>query len=200
MSEEERIDALVKVINRLTVLTILILFIVASSIYFFNDIEKIKDRFSYLSTLVFISGVIGGFVSLQQRLHRISDEELILLSKSLFAIAVVPINGGIFAYTLMLMFMGKIVQGNLFPTFPDMNIYDIASFKAWLMYSLPINGADMAKLLFWSFVAGFSERFVPRMINATVGSRTKSNMASKNQDNTANDMTPKSPKKEEKNG
>lgn len=29
----------------------------------------------------------------------------------------------------------------------------------------PSSGPDLAKLLFWSFVAGFSERFVPQLIS-----------------------------------
>jgi len=181
MNDEEKSKALAKVINRLTISTIFILVIIATSVYFFNDIEKMQDRFSYLTALVFTTGLVGGFVSLQQRLHKIEDEELMLLSKSILSIAVIPINGGIFAYILMLMFMGKIIQGELFPTFPDIDIFDLQTFKIWLMYSFPMSGAGMAKLLFWSFVAGFSERFVPRMINATVGS-VRSKNSKKNED------------------
>jgi hypothetical protein len=29
----------------------------------------------------------------------------------------------------------------------------------------PASGQDLAKLLFWSFVAGFSERFVPQILD-----------------------------------
>ncbi len=38
------------------------------------------------------------------------------------------------------------------------------SFTAWLINAFPETGKDVAKLLFWSFVAGFSERFVPQII------------------------------------
>ena len=33
-----------------------------------------------------------------------------------------------------------------------------------LTKTYPSTGPDLAKLLFWSFVAGFSERFVPQII------------------------------------
>jgi hypothetical protein len=34
----------------------------------------------------------------------------------------------------------------------------------FLTTAYPSQGADLAKLVFWSFVAGFSERFVPQII------------------------------------
>jgi hypothetical protein len=43
----------------------------------------------------------------------------------------------------------------------------VTSFTAWLTQTFPASGTDIAKLLFWSFVAGFSERFVPQIIRKT---------------------------------
>jgi hypothetical protein len=34
-----------------------------------------------------------------------------------------------------------------------------------LQKTYPLTGPDLAKLIFWSFVAGFAERFVPQIIS-----------------------------------
>ena len=53
-------------------------------------------------------------------------------------------------------FIGGLVQGSLFPTFGDSGLRWIA-----LRFSVE----DWAKLLVWSFIAGFSERLVPEILN-----------------------------------
>jgi len=138
-----------------------------------------KDKkHTHLLLLVFTAGLLGGFVSIQQRLPTIKDEELKTLSTSWFSITLIPINGGIFSLVLLLMFAGNILQGDLFPAYPDapqfaINNYD--SFRMWLISAYPTHGEEVAKLLFWSFVAGFSERFVPQIISS------KANGIGKNQ-------------------
>jgi hypothetical protein len=37
----------------------------------------------------------------------------------------------------------------------------------------PTAGADFAKLIFWSFIAGFSERFVPQIISKASSDQEK---------------------------
>jgi hypothetical protein len=51
----------------------------------------------------------------------------------------------------------------------------------------PATGADVAKFLFWSFVAGFSERFVPQILDQA--QREAPNGA---QQRTGSDITPTS--------
>lgn len=133
-----------------------------------NPAPTEDNRSSYLIVLVFIAGLLGGFVSIQQRLPKISLEELKVLSSSWVSITLIPINGGIFALVLMLVFAGNILQGQFFPTYPDtFHIHDTTSFYYWLAHDFPVNGTDVAKLLFWSFAAGFSERLVPQIIRRT---------------------------------
>lgn len=126
-----------------------------------------------ISWLVFECGIIGGFVSIQQRLRKIDPEELKLLSESWATILVIPIYGGIFSLVLYVLFLAGLVQGHLFPSFyiPDFSIppstEDVVSF---LSQTYPSQGSDMAKLMFWSFVSGFSERFVPQIIHKVANS------------------------------
>jgi hypothetical protein len=59
-------------------------------------------------------------------------------------ILVSPILGAVFAIILYFFFAGGLVTGSLFPEF-----------------KLPLDGINVAKLVIWSFIAGFAERFVP---------------------------------------
>ncbi|MEN3976896.1 hypothetical protein [Emcibacter sp. SYSU 3D8] len=122
-----------------------------------------------LTPLAFACGIIGGFVSMQQRLRKVPPEELRLLAGSWFQVVLVPIFGGIFALVLYCMFLGGILAGNLFPVFyvpaPDHAPPDSSFMIEVLVRTYPEKGADLAKFIFWSFVAGFSERLVPQFID-----------------------------------
>lgn len=122
-----------------------------------------------VSWACFACGLLGGFVSIQQRLKKFGDEELYLLSKSWFQILLIPVYGGIFALVLYLGFLSKVIEGSLFPHFasPPFSepIPTTEDIKNFFSQTYPATGADLAKLLFWSFVAGFSERFVPQIID-----------------------------------
>jgi hypothetical protein len=120
-----------------------------------------------VSWACFGCGLLGGFVSIQQRLRTLSDEELGLLSQSWFQIALIPIYGGLFALVLYVGFLSKIVDGPLFPQFtfrPFAEPSTTEDVVIFLSQTYPKSGPDLAKLLFWCFVAGFSERFVPQII------------------------------------
>ena len=121
-----------------------------------------------VSWAVFVCGILGGFVSIQQRVKTVTDQELRLLTRSWFQILLIPIFGGLFALVLYSLFLSGIISGHMFPWFyipePHGNP-DNAYIVSFLTETYPATGQDMAKLLFWSFVAGFSERFVPQVIN-----------------------------------
>ena len=129
--------------------------------YFFNQ------RFM-MTWAGFVCGIIGGFVSIQQRIKRVSQEELELLTKSWFQILLVPIFGGVFALVLYVIFLSGIISGNMFPQFyvpePSNGVPDNQFMIALFTQTYPMTGQDFAKFLFWSFVAGFSERLVPQII------------------------------------
>jgi hypothetical protein len=63
--------------------------------------------------------------------------------------------GAIFAFILTLIFVADFIGGRLFPE-PD------------LFYRIIYVHPAFAKLLIWSFIAGFSERFVPNILNNLV--------------------------------
>jgi hypothetical protein len=123
-----------------------------------------------LTLIAFTCGIIGGFVSMQQRIRKLSEEEIALLAESFFQIVLVPIFGGVFALVLYCMFLSGILSGHLFPTFfmpsPPPDGPDTAFISSLLLKTYPATGPDLAKFLFWSFVAGFSERFVPQFVTS----------------------------------
>lgn len=177
MAKEERQIHLQLVTRKLVGLTIIPLLIIFVVGYFYID-----DNGSgkvYLVSLVFIAGLVGGFVSLQQRLPSIETNELKSLSSSWLSILLVPINGGIFALVLMVMFLAGLIEGAMFPKFHhfDFNAENqdlmTKSVYLWFTTTYPSSGTEIGKLLFWSFVAGFSERFVPQIIRKTTNSATE---------------------------
>jgi hypothetical protein len=118
-------------------------------------------------------GALGAFVSLQRRLKSLSSDDLRLLAESWFHAWLSPLVGGILATVLYCLFLAGLLGGELFPSFCQG------------ILTLPGNGAaepnrpsgfaalfrctadgprDYAKLMFWSFLAGFSEKFVVDII------------------------------------
>jgi len=161
-----RYGKLLKITKRLILMTLCALSVV---VLMFGVTLILGKRFM-VSWACFGCGLIGGFVSIQQRLKQIADEELELLSRSWFQILLIPIYGGIFALVLYLAFLGNIVQGAMFPKFfiPDFAVPPSSDdMKKLFTATYPAGGADFAKLIFWCFLAGFSERLVPQIISKT---------------------------------
>jgi hypothetical protein len=161
-----RCKNLLIVTKRLIIMMLIALGFVGT--FFF--VTLFTDKRFMVSWACFGCGLIGGFVSIQQRLKDVKDEELDLLSRSWFQILLIPVYGGIFALVLYLAFLGGIVEGALFPrlTIPGFGTPpSTQDMKNLFMSTYPTTGVDVAKLIFWSFLAGFSERLVPQIISRT---------------------------------
>ena len=115
--------------------------------------------------IVLIFGSIGAFISLQRRLKQLDDEDLILIKDSKAYTWLAPIAGGVMAGILYLLFISGLLSGDLFPKFKvnETLAKDVEGIVR-LFYIQSNEASDYAKLLFWSFVAGFSERFVTDII------------------------------------
>jgi hypothetical protein len=123
-----------------------------------------------LATLIVVAffGCLGGFVSMLQRIGQVPTDGDPLLSIFQLNIGratlyLSPLTGAIFAVLLFFIFLGNLVQGGLFPNLPNTLRF------AWgsvLVKGTPAYPAhEYAKLVVWSFVAGFAERFVPDMLD-----------------------------------
>ena len=126
----------------------------------------LKDRM-LIGVICVVCGILGGFVSLEQRLGRLPAEALSLLSDSWFQVLLRPLYGGIFALVAYIILLAGLVTSTLFPVFvypalPETGI-NPQYFVLFLTDTVPASGPDFAKLLFWSFAAGFTERFIPQI-------------------------------------
>src|SRR5258706_115651 len=79
---------------------------------------------------------------------------LIELERGQGSIYISPFLGAGFAIVLYVLFASGLLKGALFPDFPK---------EGSLLYGFApaLQGMDQAKLLIWSFIAGFAEAFVP---------------------------------------
>jgi len=165
-------------IDRVTKRLILAAFVSLFILFYLFHIPYIDyqghERFM-VSYACFGCGTLGGFISVQQRLKTVGDDELKLLSNSWSHLLLKPIFGGIFALILYVgVFLGQIIKGGgpfpefYIPPFPSKPTnLDIHNFFS---ETYPKSGPDLAKLLFWCVVAGFSERFIPEIISKTPSS------------------------------
>jgi hypothetical protein len=99
-------------------------------------------------------GALGVMLSLV--LRRKVDERLLKLTIPKILIVVYGV-GSIFAILVLALFIGKFLEGNLFPKFAS---------DSWIDISFRLQ--DWAKLMIWSFIAGFSERLVPTLFDQLI--------------------------------
>jgi len=121
--------------------------------------------------LVMFAGLVGGFVSVQQRLQQPTNVDPIYkrveLEASGLSLLVSPVIGMVFAVVLFVAMMGGMVASGILPQFacptgnPDCQGHDLASFAA---SAQPADATSWARLALWSFAAGFLERLVPDIL------------------------------------
>jgi hypothetical protein len=125
-------------------------------------------------------GALGGFVSALRRLYafqRVFPQNFFRsmrrINLYLIVYSMIPsLVGAIGAVVLYMIFASGLVKGDLFPAFAmsqfDPNRDDFQNFVAnWQ----PAEAIDYAKALVWSFIAGFSERFVPDLLDRFASSQ-----------------------------
>lgn len=156
-----RQQALEIVWRRLFVIFVLLLAVIAAITFFAGDMR--------VSLLLFFIGNIGGYVTIHKSLANLKDGELIELSASWLGIVVPSFVGGILALVLYLLFLSNILSGEIFPQFAaDDNVpKGVESIFAQHATGM----SEYAKLFFWSFVAGFNQKYVVDVIDS-VRSRT----------------------------
>ncbi len=72
----------------------------------------------------------------------------------------------VFAFLLYLMAIGGLIGGELFPKFAEIPLIEGETWnmEAFVTKVDPATYKDVAKILVWSFIAGYSEKFVPNLI------------------------------------
>jgi len=128
-----------------------------------------------------IAGLLGAAFSLMQRVQRSesSDPQIALFSFHQAGVQTFLISslcGLISAIAIYAVFAGDMVSGVLFPKIVNgaaaRDGFAFATLR-FLRMSGPATVADHAKLLVWAFIGGFSERFLPDILDRFVKSSNK---------------------------
>ena len=129
--------------------------------------------FGFVAVLatVLYAGILGGFISSQRRMQMIPTEgdplnSIYELQSGKYFLWFSPLTGAVFAVVLMVLFIGNVLNGVVFPAFemfPFSPPSQGAAPQSWyfLSHLLPKTSVDYGLLFVWSFIAGFAERFVP---------------------------------------
>lgn len=160
----EKLTIIHRISNRLALaLSIMVLVVIAGGLIASGDI-RFGNLFIPAPLAAFTAGVVGGFVGLQRRLKSMAEDDLVLLATSWVYICLSPLVGGILAVVLYVLFISTLVSGDLFPSFvPDRPDSPTGNFSE--IFAVHGKAVDYAKMMFWSFVAGFSERFVTDIVS-----------------------------------
>ena len=131
-----------------------------------------------LLTVLFV-GAMGGLMSMQQRYHSVTREgdpidNISEMMQGWSRLFLPVISGGLFAVLLYMLIIGGLLEGDLFPKLMAQN--DDAqpggvSFWDFQQQSRPTSSSNYAKLIVWSFLAGFAERFVPDTLSGFISKR-----------------------------
>ena len=130
--------------------------------------------------VVAAGGALGGFVSALRRLYafqRVFPQNFFRTMRRinlyLIVYSMIPsLVGAIGAVVLYMIFASGLVKGDLFPAF-EMAPLDQKrdAFQNFIANWQPAGPIDYAKALVWSFIAGFSERFVPDLLDRFASSQ-----------------------------
>lgn len=148
--------------NRLArALAILVAIFIPGALYAYTHPGSL---FTSTPMACFSVGIIGGFVGLQRRLKKMTEEDLTLLAHSWVYVCLAPLVGGILAVLTYVLFVSGLLAGDLFPKF--VADADAASHQGLsAIFAIHGEAADYGKMLFWCFISGFSERFATDIIS-----------------------------------
>lgn len=131
-----------------------------------------------LLTVLFV-GAMGGLLSMQQRYQSMSREgdpidNIAEMTQGWTRLFLPAISGAIFAVLLYMMIIGGLLQGELFPALDEqvqIKTPNGVGLLALLEQVRPASSSSYAKLIIWSFIAGFAERFVPDTLSSFISKR-----------------------------
>jgi len=130
-----------------------------------------------LLVLVMLAGMLGAFFSALTRLYNVEQASVALVTPTIQQLGgvyllvysfVPPVIGAIAAVVLYLIFVGKLIQGGLFPTISCLPDKPCVSLLDLMNFYWPKDPEDYGKALVWSFAAGFSERLVPDLLQGLI--------------------------------
>lgn len=157
-----------------TIIGILIIAVVLGFSYFFwrgIGTSGGAEQFPII-LFIWIAAILGSSANqtlrsdkLDRTHHHLGPVLLYILWKYVIA--------AILALALYMMFVAGLISGDIFPKFVHATVEQGGAYTNMKDFATkvdPESFKDVAKILVWSFIAGYSERFVPNLISHTLGS------------------------------
>jgi hypothetical protein len=114
-----------------------------------------------LTLAIFLTGAGGGVISTYFRLKDVAPTRV--TTNAIIQIYITPIVAGLLGWICYAFFLTGMLQGSLFPVFTGADEH-YANFGS--IFSItPKTAIDAAKALLWAFVAGFSEKLIPNILD-----------------------------------
>jgi hypothetical protein len=125
-----------------------------------------------LFLLVFCAGSVGAVINNYYRLAKLSAADKVAIDSldgTVFTmqIYVSVLIAGVLGFVMYGLFLSGLLQGDLFPKFSSTQdpFKDVFTFLDTVE---PAQNIDTAKAIVWAFIAGFSERLVPNVLDRLV--------------------------------
>jgi hypothetical protein len=150
---------------------------VLAGLFYADVAQKDKDSATAGWQPLLFCGIAGAGFSVLSRLYglkwspRITAqiEDMQALKKGLVINCLLSVaEGAVAAGVIYLLFTSGLLKGDLFPEFETTGSWEKSIFKQFFA-SHPKSTTDVAKLLIWAFIAGFTERLVPDKLNRLAG-------------------------------
>lgn len=140
---------------------LLIFFFAAKLLWLGNSGNSVS-----LLLVVFLTGAAGGVISNYFRIRELPEQNI--GTNAIIQIYVTPLISGLLSWVAYAICLSGLLQGSLFPTFAG---GDASYENLEQMFSVvkPDTTLDVAKVLLWSFVAGFFEKFIPNILDKIAG-------------------------------
>ena len=135
---------------------LIIFAVLAKSLWFGAEGDEVP-----LTLAIFLIGAGGGVISTYFRLKNLAPTQM--ESNAILQVYITPIIAGLLGWICYAFFLTGMLKGPLFPDFKGqsevyVNIISVFSIT-------PATSLDAAKALLWAFVAGFSEKLIPNILD-----------------------------------
>lgn len=142
-----------------------VVFALALGFYAHEAIGAAGDAEKYpLSWFIIVAAILGSIVNQPFRQSELRHTALGWLLGYLCWKCAVAI---VFAFVLYIMFIAGLISGDMFPRFVNTTANaggEYVSMEQFMTSIEPESNRDAAKVLVWSFLAGYSEKFVPNLM------------------------------------
>lgn len=135
---------------------LIIFAVLANSLWFGKEGDIVP-----LTLAIFLTGAGGGVISTYFRLKNMAPVNM--ESNAILQVYITPIIAGLLGWICYAFFLTGMLKGHMFPEFKGQG--DAYQNILSVFNIMPLTSLDAAKALLWAFVAGFSEKLIPNILD-----------------------------------